>query len=93
MKPELLLKRAIYAPAVAELERHFIVHRPWTAANPQAYVRRSCGNVRAAVTTTSVGFSRGDFEALPRLEILANFGPYLTLIDLAAARERKWRSP
>jgi lactate dehydrogenase-like 2-hydroxyacid dehydrogenase len=88
MKPELLLKRAIYPPAAAELEREFTVHKPWTAPDREAYIRQSCANVRAAVTTTSVGFSRGDFEALPRLEILANFGPFLTLIDMAAAKER-----
>ena len=87
-KPELLLKRAIYPPAAAELEREFTVHKPWTAPDREAYIRQSCANVRAAVTTTSVGFSRGDFEALPRLEILANFGPFLTLIDMAAAKER-----
>ena len=44
--------------------------------------------MRAAVTTTSIGFSRAEFEALPRLEIVANFGPYLTLMDLAAAKAR-----
>lgn len=88
MKPELLLKRAVYAPLQAELEREFTVHKLWTVADPQAYVRASCGNVRAAVTTTSIGFSRAEFEALPRLEIVANFGPYLTLMDLAAAKAR-----
>jgi hydroxypyruvate reductase len=88
MKPELLLAKRIYGPAEAELEREFIVHKPWTAPQPEAYVRQSCGNVRVAVTRTSVGFSRRDFEALPRLEMLALFGPYYTLVDLAAARER-----
>jgi len=88
MKPELLLMRPIYAPAVAELERDFTVHKPWTAPEPEAYVRRACGNVRAAVTTTTAGFSRGDFEALPRLEILGCYGPYYELVDLAAAKAR-----
>jgi len=88
VKPELLLMKAIYAPAIAELEREFIVHRLWTAPEADAYVRGACGNVRAAITTTPAGFSRRDFEALPRLEILACFGPYYDLLDLAAARER-----
>lgn len=88
MKPELLLVRAIYAPALAALERDFSVHRLWTAPDPDAYVRQACGNVRAAVTTTTVGFTRRDFEALPRLELLGCFGPYVDLVDLAAAKER-----
>jgi len=79
--------RAIYAPMMAELEREFIVHRPWTAAQPEVFIRQACGNARAAITTTPAGFSRRDFEALPKLEILGCFGPYYNLIDLAAARQ------
>lgn len=88
MKPELLLVRPIYRPAMAELERDFTVRKPWTAPDPRAYIRQSCGNVRAAVTTTTGGFSRGEFEALPKLEILGCYGPYYELVDLAAAKER-----
>ncbi len=88
MKPELLLTRAIYAPALAALERDFVVHKPWTVSDPEAYVREACGNVRAAVTTTTVGFGRRDFESLPRLAMLACFGPYYDLIDVGAAKER-----
>ena len=88
MKPELLLVRAIYAPATAELERDFVVHKLWTAPEAGAYIRQSCGNVRAAVTTTTAGFNRGDFEALPKLEILGCFGPYYELVDVAAAKAR-----
>ncbi len=88
MKPELLLVRPIYEPAMAELERDFALRKPWAAPEPDAYFRRECGNVRAAVTTTTVGFSRSDFETLPRLEILGCFGPYYELVDLAAAHER-----
>ena len=39
MKPELLLVRPIYEPAMAELERDFTLHMPWTAPDPGAYVR------------------------------------------------------
>ena len=88
MKPELLLTKPIYGPAMTGLEREFTLHRLWAAPRPDAYLRQACGNVRAAVTTTPAGFSRGDFDALPRLEILACFGPYYDLLDLAAAKER-----
>jgi len=73
---------------MAELERDFTVHRSWTATDPQAYVRQSCGATRAAVTTTTLGFSRAEFEALPKLEILGCYGPYVDLVDMTAAKER-----
>jgi lactate dehydrogenase-like 2-hydroxyacid dehydrogenase len=88
MKPELLLVRPIYGPAMAELERDFTVHKPWTAPDPRAYARQSCGAVRVAVTTTALGFSRAEIEALPKLEILGCYGPYVDLVDTAAAKER-----
>jgi hydroxypyruvate reductase len=88
MKPEVLLMRAIYAPTIAELEREFTVHKLWIAPEPDAYIKQACGNVRAAVTTPPAGFSRHDFEALPKLEVLACFGPHCELLDLAAAKER-----
>ena len=84
----MLLMRAIYAPTIAELEREFTVHKLWTVAEPDAYIKRACANVRAAVTTPPAGFSRRDFDALPKLEILACFGPHCELLDLAAAKER-----
>ena len=87
VKPEVLLVRAIYAPTIAELELEFTVHKLWMVAEPDAYIRQKCANVRAAVTTPPAGFSRRDFEALPKLEILACFGPHCELIDRAAAKE------
>jgi len=88
VKPEILLMRSIYAPTMAELDRDFTVHKLWTAPEPHAFIRQIHGGVRAAITTVTKGFSRSDFEALPRLEIVACFGPYCELIDLAAAKQR-----
>ena len=84
----MLVTRAIYQPALAALQQDFTLHKLWTVPEPDAYMRQACGNVRAAVTTTTVGFTRRDFEVLPRLEMLACFGPYYDLIDRAAAQAR-----
>ncbi len=46
MKPEILVLTPIYAPALAELEREFTVHKLWTAANPDAYMKEVSGRVR-----------------------------------------------
>jgi lactate dehydrogenase-like 2-hydroxyacid dehydrogenase len=88
MKPEILVIEPIYEPTLAGLERDFTVHTLWTAADPDAYMRQACGNVRAAITRTPIGFSRDDFDALPKLELLACFGPTYELIDQEAAKER-----
>jgi lactate dehydrogenase-like 2-hydroxyacid dehydrogenase len=87
-KPEIVLMRAIYEPAIAQLERDFIVHKLWMQPDPHAFVAKKCGNVRAAVTTPPTGFSRADFEAMPKLQIVACFGSGYELIDVAAAKER-----
>jgi lactate dehydrogenase-like 2-hydroxyacid dehydrogenase len=87
-KPEIVLMKAIYEPAIAQLERDLVVHKLWTKAEPRAFIEKECGNVRAAVTTPPTGFSRADFEAMPKLELVACFGSGYELIDVAAAKER-----
>ena len=88
MKPELVILRAIYEPAIADLERDFTVHRLWTINEPEAFLHNRGTAIRVAVTTTPHGFSRRDFERLPGLELLSCFGPYYTLIDRAEAKRR-----
>ncbi len=88
MKPEILVTRTFYAPAMAELEREFIVHKLWTALDPDAFLWELSGRVRGVVTTGLVGFSRAQMEALPGLEIIASYGNPDGTVDLAAARGR-----
>jgi hydroxypyruvate reductase len=86
-KPEILLTRAIYAPAVAELERDYVVHKLWQAADPAQLLRELAPRIRALVTPGIIGFTREQLDALPKLEIVALFGSNKTL-DLSPARER-----
>jgi hydroxypyruvate reductase len=78
----------LYGPAMAALERDYEVLKPWEATDPAAFVRERGEAVRAVVTTTSRGFAAHEFDAFPRLEALACFGPYVTLLDLPRARQR-----
>ena len=89
MKPEIVILKAIYEPTVAALERDFIVHKSYAAPDPMAFIRQTCDNARAAVSTTTTEVTRAYFAALPKLELLACYGPYTKLIDLAAAKEFK----
>jgi hydroxypyruvate reductase len=89
MKPEILVIRPIYAPTLAELEREFIVHKLWTARDQDAFMKEVSGGVRGVVTTGLLGFSRSQFEALPKLEIVACFGTPRGTVDLGVAEERR----
>lgn len=89
MKHEIVVTRTIYAPTLAALEREFVVHKLWTANDPDAFLKAVSGRVRGAVTTGLAGFSRSQFEALPKLEILACFGSPRLAVDLAAAKDHR----
>jgi lactate dehydrogenase-like 2-hydroxyacid dehydrogenase len=86
-KPEIILTRLIYQPAMAELDRQYTVHKLWRAPDPAQLLREIGPRVRALVTPGNIGFTRAQVEALPALEIIALFGSNTTL-DLAPARER-----
>ncbi len=86
--PDILVITPIYAPTLAELERHYTVHRRWTADRPDELLRDVGPRVRAMVTTGFVGFRRSDIDPLPNLEIVACFGNGHNTYDLAAAKER-----
>lgn len=86
---EILVLAPFYAPTLAELEREYIVHKLWTARDPDAYMKEACGDVRGMVTTGLKGYARRHVEALPRLEIIGIFGVGHDALDLAAARERR----
>src|SRR3954462_3889927 len=87
VKPDILLTRAIYAPAGAELERIYTLHKLGEVADPAQLLRQVGPRIRALVTPGITGFTREQLDALPKLEIIAMFGSNSTL-DLAPARER-----
>lgn len=88
MKPEILVIKQIYAPALAELEREYTLHKLWTARDPDAFIKEVSGRVRGVVTTGLAGLSRSHIEAFPKLEIIACFGTPHGTLDVAAAKER-----
>lgn len=89
MKPEIVVTKPIYAPTLAALEREFVVHKLWTAKDPAAFLQEVSARVRGAVTTGLAGFNRSQFEALPKLEIVACFGSPHLAVDLAAAKDHR----
>lgn len=89
MKPEILVTRPFYAPALAQLEREFTVHPLWRTQEPGALLRELSERVRVVVTTGLVGFRPAQMDALPRLELVACYGnPHSGMVDLADAKAR-----
>lgn len=89
MKPEIAVLKAIYEPTLAALEREFTVHKAYAVPDPLGFLKQQGAHVRAAISTTTTEVTRAHFEALPQMELLACYGPYVTLIDLAAAKDHK----
>ena len=88
MKPEVLVLTRIHGPTLAALKQAYTVHTLSSAPNPKAALRTLGRNARAVVTTSLVGLTRDQIEALPRLELAACMGIGHRRIDLAAARAR-----
>lgn len=88
MKPEIVFLRAFYEPAMAALEREYTVHKAYAASDTLTYLEQHCANVRALISGTTVEVTRAHIAALPKLELVACYGPYVTLIDFAATQER-----
>lgn len=81
IKPHILVRKPIYAPTMAALERDYVVHKGWEAKD-------AGGEARALVTTTATGFAREDADACPKLEIVACFGAPRANFDMAVCKER-----
>jgi lactate dehydrogenase-like 2-hydroxyacid dehydrogenase len=87
-KPEILVTRQIYVPALEALEREYAVHKVWDAPDRYEFIRTVGPRVRAVVTTVPDGVSAREMEAMPQLGLIACFGRSLAKTDLAAAKRR-----
>lgn len=88
MPVEILQTGPLLASCEEELAQRYTVHKLHEASDPQALLSRISPNVRA-IAGGSVDAALMD--ALPKLEIIANFGVGYDSIDTAAARARNIR--
>jgi lactate dehydrogenase-like 2-hydroxyacid dehydrogenase len=88
MKPELLALTPFYAPALAALEREYVLHKAWEARDFGAFIAEVAPDVRGLVTTGLLGCRREQMDALPKLEIVGCFGTSHGTLDLPAATAR-----
>jgi lactate dehydrogenase-like 2-hydroxyacid dehydrogenase len=75
-------------PVMEALERAFVVHRVYEAADPLAMLREIGPRIRGVASHGMAGLSRAQIDLMPNLEICAINGVGLETTDLATCRER-----
>jgi len=89
MKAQIIVVGKILADTQAKLDRVFTCHKLYEAPDRIAFVRQHAQAVRGLATFGPAGADAALMDALPKLEIISNFGVGVDAIDLAAARQRK----
>ncbi len=89
MKAEIIATTRIYAPTQKRLDAEFTCHKLHEAADRAAFLKQHAPNVRALATFGPAGADGALMDALPKLEIISNFGVGVDAIDLDAAKKRK----
>jgi len=88
MKPDILIPTKIFEPTQAVLEMEFSCHRLYEATDRAAFLKPLAQRLRGIASFSST-VDAALMDALPKLEIVSNFGVGVDSIDLEAARKRK----
>jgi len=87
MKPDILIPTPIYERTQAVLEKEFSCHRLYEAKDRAALLKKIAAQARGIASFGSP-VDAALMDALPKLEIVSNFGVGVDAIDLAAAKQR-----
>ena len=88
MKPEIVFTGKGHAGTQATLEAEFTVHKLHEAPDRDAFLKSISSRVRGIASFGPAPVDGALMDALPKTEIIANFGVGVDQIDLAAAKER-----
>src|SRR5919106_2051022 len=89
MKPEIIITAKGHAGTMATLQSEFNAHLLSEAADRTAFLKQHAPAVRGLATFGPMPVDGKLMDALPKLEIISNFGVGVDAINLADARERK----
>ena len=87
MKPDIVLTTRIFPPTQAILEKEFACHKLHEASDREALQKEVAPRVRAVATFGAAGANAQLMDALPKLELISNFGVGVDAIDLDAAKK------
>jgi len=88
MKPDIIVTGKIFPVTQEKLDAAFACHKLYEAAERGAFLKPLARRVRALATFGPAGADAALMDALPKLEIISNFGVGVDAIDLAAAKKR-----
>jgi hydroxypyruvate reductase len=88
MKPEIILTAKGHAGTMATLQSEFTAHNLFDAQNKDAFFEKCAARVRGLATFGPLPVDGKLMDALPKLEIIANFGVGVDAINLADAKQR-----
>jgi hydroxypyruvate reductase len=89
MKPEIIITARGHAGTMATLQSEFTAHLLSDAAERNAFLKQHAGAVRALATFGPMPVDGKLMDALPKLEIISNFGVGVDAINLDDAKKRK----
>ena len=86
---DILMPAPMADAVIAALDARFVLHRLWEQGDPAAYLAANGPRIRGMAVSTLAGrIDAALFDALPALEIVANFGVGYDNIDAATAAAR-----
>lgn len=88
MEKTIMALSSLYPVDLEELEQDFNVIRLWREKDPETAIKDRHENIIGLIAGPGRPVSRSLIEALPNLEIIANFSVGTDHVDMAAAKER-----
>jgi hydroxypyruvate reductase len=89
MKPEIIITAKGHAGTMATLQSEFSTHPLFEASDRNAFFEKCAPRVRGLATFGPMPVDGKLMDALPKLEIISNFGVGVDAINLADAKQRK----
>ena len=89
MKPEIILTAKGHAGTMAALQAEFAAHNLFDAPNRESFLERCADRVRGLATFGPMPVDGKLMDALPKLEIISNFGVGVDAINLEDAKKRR----
>ena len=89
MKPEIIITARGHAGTMATLQSEFTAHMMADAPDRTAFLKQHAPNVRGLATFGPAPIDGKLMDALPKLEIISNFGVGVDAINLEDAKKRR----